>query len=77
MKRVILRSLILTLSIVLVISIAKAAPGFINKLTASNDGILQFLLVIGVLVVIILIVIFSNWMSQKIKVLRRKRKSKG
>lgn len=75
MKRAILRSMVLTVSIIAVMIIANVAPEKIDNLTGSNPG-LRFLLIIGVLISIILIVVSSNWLAQKIKLIRRKRKNK-
>jgi hypothetical protein len=74
MKRIIFRSFLLTITIVIVVNIAKIAPSFIDKIIGPNDN-LKIPLAIGALAMIILIVGSGNWLSQKIKSIKRKRRS--
>ena len=66
MKRNILRTIVLSFSLVAAIYIANKLPAYLKKTigTDTNDSIL---ISVVVLIIIIVLIAVSNWLSYKIK----------
>jgi hypothetical protein len=76
MKRIVLRSIVLTLTIVLALAIANVLRRNLDK--PIGTGINQWeLIAIGVLTLIITLLIFGDWVVQRKKISQSKKKPKN
>jgi hypothetical protein len=74
MKRIILRSIVLTLSIGIALSIADLSRKYLDKSIDAGDK-WEFV-EIGVLILITLLLILGDWVIHRIKRSQRRKKSK-
>lgn len=76
MKRTMLRSLVLSLSLLAAIYVANKLPAYLRKIVGTDTNADIWIGVI-VLVVIIVLIMAVNWFAYLIKRWRRKGKSDG
>jgi len=75
MSRIVVRSVILTLTIILALVIANVGPKYLDQLIGA-DGNIRALIVVGILVLIVVLIAVGNIVSHRIKSSRNEKNIK-